>query len=356
MSKYKEKGFTLIELLIVIGIIAILAAAVIVAINPAQQFAAARDATRSNHINSLHNSLISYQVANQGTWGDIDLPQELTEICNTEDTDPENCGDLIDLSPLVDEGYMNQIPVDPQAEGDGTGYLIAQSSVILVAENYETRFIGAGITETEYMGFCVTNGQGEHTINGSIVYCDSDNNMWAPTLNDAWTQDVDYSSSDNQLQWGCRGQEIGSSAQSSMEGNINTGAIISFHDDDTNFEHDGNYHDYYTYDGDYDDIGCYENNDGVVAAKVCNELIYAGYDDWYLPAIETVELLYNDCPDNQSEEEGECEPGYDNYAKSNNYWSSTESNNDFTMHMSFGSGFVGGVNKDYSSRARCVRR
>ncbi len=145
-----KKGLTLIELLIVIGIIAILAAGVIVAINPGRQFAQARDATREQHINLLQSSLASYRVSNQG-WGDLEITDELTEICNTNEVDPGDCGDLADISDLVDDGHINQVPVDPQGGVDeyGTGYFLSSDGE-LVADKYENDFIGIGITEEEY--------------------------------------------------------------------------------------------------------------------------------------------------------------------------------------------------------------
>ncbi len=156
--KLKDEGFTLIELLIAIGIIAILAAAVIVAINPGQQFAQARDAARESHINTLYNGLISYQVANQGTFSGLSIPQgeeNITEICNTGLENP-SCVGLIDLSVLVDQNYITQIPVDPQGgvseTADGTGYFVAEGSVILVAEKAETRFVGIGVGGSETEG------------------------------------------------------------------------------------------------------------------------------------------------------------------------------------------------------------
>ncbi len=139
---FNKKGFTLIELLIVIGIIAILAAAVIIAINPGQQFAAARDATRESHLNSINNAILSYQVDNTGT-----LPTGITtspkEICRS---DVETCpGELIDLSE-IDGDYISSLPVDPQGgmHSDGTGYYIKRGSVSLLAAKAETREVARG--------------------------------------------------------------------------------------------------------------------------------------------------------------------------------------------------------------------
>lgn len=58
--QYQKKGFTLIELLIVIGIIGILAAAVIVVLNPAELLAQARDGTRLSDIDSVSSAINLY--------------------------------------------------------------------------------------------------------------------------------------------------------------------------------------------------------------------------------------------------------------------------------------------------------
>lgn len=56
----KTKGFTLIELLVVIGILAILAVAAILVLNPAQLFAEARDSQRINDMNNLKSAAALY--------------------------------------------------------------------------------------------------------------------------------------------------------------------------------------------------------------------------------------------------------------------------------------------------------
>ncbi len=55
-----KKGFTLIELLIVIAILAILAAAVVIVINPAEMLAQARDSQRVSDLNTVRDSLVTY--------------------------------------------------------------------------------------------------------------------------------------------------------------------------------------------------------------------------------------------------------------------------------------------------------
>jgi len=62
-----SKGFTLVELLVVIGIIAILFAVVLVAINPAKRFAEANNARRLSDANSILNAVLNYTVDQKGS-------------------------------------------------------------------------------------------------------------------------------------------------------------------------------------------------------------------------------------------------------------------------------------------------
>ena len=68
MQKAITKGFTLIELLVVIAIIGILAAVVLVAINPAQRIAEAKDSQTKSDVGQVATALESCFTANQGSY------------------------------------------------------------------------------------------------------------------------------------------------------------------------------------------------------------------------------------------------------------------------------------------------
>ncbi len=67
MTKNKLKGFTLIELLVVIGILAVLLAITLVAINPRKQFQQANDTQRQSDVNAVLSAINQYTVDNQGS-------------------------------------------------------------------------------------------------------------------------------------------------------------------------------------------------------------------------------------------------------------------------------------------------
>jgi prepilin-type N-terminal cleavage/methylation domain-containing protein len=117
-----KKGFTLLEILLVIAAIGILAAIVIVAINPNRQLAQTRDAERQVEVNSLAKALDQYLIDN-GEYPSS-ITGSLQEVCAPGGS--SGCTDLsIDLVPM----YLAAIPVDPQVTGDGSGYSVAVNPV-----------------------------------------------------------------------------------------------------------------------------------------------------------------------------------------------------------------------------------
>lgn len=126
MTTSLRKGFTLIELLLVIGIIAILASIVIVAINPTKQLGDARDAQRRSDVNTLLNAVYQYAIDNEGALPG-NIPTGTAQIvCKAT---AASCNNGVTLRVLTG-AYLVSIPSDPQvsATGTGTDYTIVQDT------------------------------------------------------------------------------------------------------------------------------------------------------------------------------------------------------------------------------------
>lgn len=102
-----KKGFTLIELLIVIAIIAILATAVILLLNPTALLAQARDSQRISDLDTLRTAIALYQstVGVSLTGGNGN--------CYVYTGAPANCGSR--------HAALNMVPSASRAVGNGSG-------------------------------------------------------------------------------------------------------------------------------------------------------------------------------------------------------------------------------------------
>lgn len=146
-----KKGFTLIELLIVIAIIAILAAVVFVALDPLTRFQDSRDSVRWQETSELMSAIKVNQIDNGGyyiteiadlTAGEVYMisGDNTTTGCNAQnalcDVDVEDSNNCVDLSGLVDAGYLGRIPVSPNGEGVWTeaitGYTLMASTTGII--------------------------------------------------------------------------------------------------------------------------------------------------------------------------------------------------------------------------------
>lgn len=107
----QRNGFTLIELLIVIGIIAVLAGVVIVALNPARQFAQARNTQRWSNVNAILNAVGQRTADNRGVFetgcAAGPIPTTATVMATSG----------YDIAPCLVPTYISILPYDPSAPG-----------------------------------------------------------------------------------------------------------------------------------------------------------------------------------------------------------------------------------------------
>lgn len=121
-----RKGFTLLEMLLVVGMLGIIAAIVISAINPSTQLESAQDSKRNIEKREVENAVIQYIIDGNSISTPPNGIGNATNICQSSITgsDCTGAGTGYDLSILVPD-YIVDIPTDPlETETRISGYRI----------------------------------------------------------------------------------------------------------------------------------------------------------------------------------------------------------------------------------------
>jgi type IV pilus assembly protein PilA len=132
MKKFsRKKGFRLIEILVVMGIIAVLATIVLVAINPARQFAQSRDTQRTSNVAALLSAVGQRIADNRGIF---ELNCTAGAIPTASTTIKSGVGGY-DIYPCIVPTYIPLLPIDPKtgvftdATNYNSGYTIVRDSI-----------------------------------------------------------------------------------------------------------------------------------------------------------------------------------------------------------------------------------
>jgi hypothetical protein len=152
------------------------------------------------------------------------------------------------------------------------------------------------------------------------------------------------------IQWGCRGTLVSPSATSTTNGSLNTLRVVSWHDGwEYPWETGPN--------GENCNLYNHNSNDGTVAARVCSNLEFAGFDDWYLPAIDQLLEMYNQRNNViKGDYLSEWEVYYNNW--NIGHWSSTDGGTTKAQAINMNSGHITYLPGDFKSLkllVRCVR-
>ena len=133
-SMRQQKGFTLMEILLVIGLLAVLAVVVFVALDPAKRFQDTRNARRTTDIQNILSAVHTYVNDTKGTF-----PAAITSTEKQIGTAATGCAiatggcavagatDCVDLSTALGS-YLKSIPIDPNGTAALTGYSIVKDT------------------------------------------------------------------------------------------------------------------------------------------------------------------------------------------------------------------------------------
>ena len=145
-SGTQRKGFTLLEILLVIAAIGILAAIVLVAINPNRQLAQARNAQRRSDVLAISNAVYQKIIdeANAGTTNTMNaITTTVTEIFRSgTTTGTTGCtvtppGTPLDMASIASDAgadvvpiYLGAIPQDPSEAGLVSGSVCSGYTIV----------------------------------------------------------------------------------------------------------------------------------------------------------------------------------------------------------------------------------
>jgi prepilin-type N-terminal cleavage/methylation domain-containing protein len=122
-----RSGFTLIELVVVIGILAVLFAIVLIAINPSKQFKSANDVKRRSDVNAIINAVYQYSADKHGNLSPLGIGTT-DEVVSFAGTGAAFCNGLVPI-------YIAALPTDPtdgvftSCDVYDTKYTISQATV-----------------------------------------------------------------------------------------------------------------------------------------------------------------------------------------------------------------------------------